>query len=236
MGLFDFLKTGNSTDVYIAEFKSGNFQNKKEFAKCFLNNYDKQVFISCCQTFAAICTHEDFELLNDFFASADEEHLQVFLTYVSESLSLQSIPFLLALMEKWEDTEIGIRIHQIIMGMLGKYCDEEKADVEECGREFAEFSKTHDLQQYYFKGQVINYGGLTKELIMIAMSCKNANRPFFAGILSEILSNSFGIVCPIKDGEMITGEKIAQIFEFVKKIAAINPKPGTKYYLGKKIG
>ena len=54
MGLFDFLKTGNSTDVYIAEFKSGNFQNKKEFAKCFLNNYDKQVVITCCQTYAAI--------------------------------------------------------------------------------------------------------------------------------------------------------------------------------------
>lgn len=236
MGLFDFLKKENSIDIYYSEFKNGNFQNKKEFAKCFLNNDDKQVFISGCQTFAAICTHEDFELLNDFFASADEEHLQVFLTYVSESLSLQSIPYLLALMEKWGNTEIGIMIHRIIMDMLGKPCDVVKADVEECGREFAEFSKTHDLQQYYFKGQVINYGEFTKKLILIAMSCKNANQPFFGGEISNLFTISFGVECPVKDGEMVADEKVAQIFAFVKRIADINPKPGTKYYLGKKIG
>ena len=236
MGLFDFLKKENSIDDYLAEFKRGNFQNKKEFAKCFANSDDKNVFLKGSRTFAAICTHEDFELLNEFYASVGETHLQIFLSCVSESLSLQSIPYLLALLEKWEDTEIGIRIHQLIMEMLGKLCDEEIADAEECGREFVEFSKTHDLQKYYFKGQVVNYGGLCKELIMIVMSCKNANKPFFAGILSDILSNSFGIECPVKGGDIVTDQTVAQIFEFVKKIADINPEPGVKYYFGKKIG
>lgn len=236
MGLFDFLKTGNSADDYIAEFKNGNFQNKKEFAKCFTDKADRQVFLDRCRVFVAVCTHEDFELLNDFFSSTDETHLQMFLSCVSESLSLQSIPYLLALMETWEDTEIGIRIHQLIMEMLGKHCDEEIADAKECGREFVEFSKIHDLQKYYYKGQLVNYGAISKELIMIVMSCKNANKTFFFGFLSDILSNSFGIACPVKDGDTITDQTVAQIFEFVKKIADIKPEPGVKYYFGKRIG
>lgn len=223
-------------DNYIAEFKSGNFQNKKEFVNQFVKSEDKSVFLKGCRTFMAVCTHEDFVLLNDFFVSGDEEYLQVFLAYVKESLSLQVIPYLLALLEEWEDTEPGIRIHQIIMEMLGKYCDEEISDVEECGKEFVDFSQTNDLQKYYFKGQVINYGSLTKELITIVMSCRSANRPFYASTLTDILSNSFGIECPVSSGEIITDEKTARIFEYVKMLAEINPEPGTKYYFGNKIG
>ena len=114
---------------YIAEFQNGNFQNKNEFIDCFV----KSVSVDGCRTFAAVCGHKDFELLNDFFASGDEESLYVFLAYVKESLSLQVIPYLLALLEKWEETDLGIRIHQLIMEMLGKHCDEEIADLEECG-------------------------------------------------------------------------------------------------------
>ena len=236
MGLFDFLKSEEMIEKYIDEFGRGNFQNMKEFANCCSKRNDKQVFLKACKDFAAICTHKDFESIKDFLASADEDSLQMFLPCISDTRSLQSIPYLLALMEKWENTEIGIMIHRIIMDMLGKPCDVVKADVEECGREFAEFSKNHDLQQYYFKGQVINYGEFTKKLILIAMSCKNANQPFFGGEISNLFKISFGIECPVKDGEMVTDEKVAQIFAFVKKIADINPKPGAKYYLGKKIG
>lgn len=223
-------------DKYIAEFKNGYFQNKKDFVELFLKSDDRSVLSKGVRTFMAVCTHEDFELLTDFFASYDEDRLQVFLAYVKESLSQQAIPYLLALLEVWEDTEPGIRIHQIIMEMMGKYCDEEIADVEACGNEFASFSQTHDLQKYYFKGQVINYGGMTKDLITIVMSCRSANRPFYAAVLTEILSNSFGIECPVSSGDMITDEKVAQVFEFVKKIAEINPEAGTKYYFGNKIG
>ena len=221
---------------YIAEFKSGNFQNKNEFVNCLLNCSDKSEFSKGFETFMAVSTHKDFELLNDFLAAAGEDHLWVFLAYVKESLSLQAIPYLLALLEMWEDTDIGIRIHQIIMEMIGKYCDEEISDVEACGNEFIEFSKTNDLQKYYFKGQVVNYGSMTKELITIAMGCMSKNRPFHGVILTEILSNSFGIECPISDREMVTNEKVSQIFEFVKKIAEINPEPGAKYYYGHKLG
>lgn len=220
---------------YIAEFKNGNFQNKNDFVKCFLNNDDRNVFIKGFQTFMAVCSHEDFGLLTDFFASCDEDRLQVFLAYVKDSLSLQAVPYLLALLEEWEDTETGIRIHQLIMEMMGQYCDEEISDVEECGNAFIDFSKTHDLNKYYFKGQMINYGVMAKELITVAMSCKAANRPFYAAVLTEVLSDSFGIESPIRSRDMITDEKVSQLFEYVKKIAAINPEPGVKYYFGNKI-
>ena len=221
---------------YIVEFKNGYFQNKKEFVNSFIKCEDKNEFIKGCQTFMAVCTHEDFQLLNDFLAAADEDRLWVFLTYVKESLSMQAIPYLLALMEIWEDTDIGIRIHQVIIEMLGKYCDEEVSDLELCGNEFIEFSKANDLYKYYYKGRVISYGELTKELITIVMGCKSKNRPFYGGTIADILSNSFGIACPISDREMVTDEKVAQIFEFVKTIAEINPETGAKYYYGHKIG
>lgn len=221
---------------YVDEFKNGVFENKKEFVNYVVSSNDKSEIMAGLRTFAAVCTHEDFELLNDFLSSCDEDCLYAFLAYVKESLSLQAIPYLLALLEMWEETDTGVRIHQIIMEMLGKYCDEEYSDVEECGNEFIEFSKTHDLKKYYFRGEVINYGGLTKELLTFAMKSKSLNRPFNGGTIAGILSNSFGISCPVSDREMVTDEKVAMLFEFVKKIAAINPEVGAKYYYGRKIG
>lgn len=78
-------------DNYIAEFKNGNFQNKKEFVNHFINSEDKSVFLKGCRTFMAVCTHEDFGLLNDFFVSCDEERLQVF-EYVKRIAEIKPEP------------------------------------------------------------------------------------------------------------------------------------------------
>jgi len=72
-------------------------------------------------------------------------------------------------------------------------------------------------------------------LITVAISCKSRNRPFNGGTVSDILSNSFGITCPVSDHDIVTDEKVARIFGFVKKIAEINPEAGSKYYFGNKI-
>lgn len=223
-------------DDYLLQFKNGNFQNKREFIDSFLHCNDPEAFLMGIRIFVAVCTHKDFDALTDFFALCDEKPLLTFLAYVKETLSLQVIPYLLAVLETWLETDVGIEIHRNLLEMLGQFSDEEYADVEECGQAFLGFSSTNDLQKYYYRGEPVNYGNLTKSLIMIAMSCKSKNRPFYASVICDVLSNSFGIQCPIASGEMVTDDKAKDLFAFVERIAQMKPEQGAKYFYGHRMG
>ena len=63
------------------------------------------------------------------------------MAYISESLTIQAIPFLLALYEEWEDTDLGSDIARRICEMLGEeYYDENHYTVHELGNLFFSFS------------------------------------------------------------------------------------------------
>ena len=115
---------------YLKQFQQGDFSKKEQFVEMFLNSSEDEIFILGMRLFMAIASHKDFELLEEFMSECDEEELRVFLAYVEESLSLQVIPYLLALYEDWEGTDVGDDIARSICGMLGqRYIDGESYDL-----------------------------------------------------------------------------------------------------------
>lgn len=221
---------------YIYEFQQGNFGCKDEFAEFFLNASDDDVFIVGMRLFMAIANHKDFGLLEKFLEESEEDEIRVFLAYVYESLSLQAIPYLLALHEEWEETEVGEDIARTICSMLGvRYNADEICDTEDLADIYMDFAKDHDLHKYYYDGEEFFSGNLTKLIIRVATDCKNRNISFYTDQPSSILSNSFGVMCPISYGTIIDDDKIKEVYDYVTKISVIQQEKGVKYFYGHEV-
>ena len=233
--------TGNDeTDKmisYIKEFQNGDFQRKEEFVDFFLNASDDNILVIGMRLFMAIASHEDFELLEEFLSESEEDELYVFLAFVEEALSLQVLPYLLALYETWEDTEVGDDIAMHICNMLGvTYHEEENYDVEQLGRLFIEFANNHDLNQYYYDGEPFYTGEMTKKIIQIAMECRQREGEFYTDELSSIISNTCGKECPVAYGIVVSDSKIKEILDYVSDVSKFECGKGEKYFYGNKVG
>lgn len=231
----DILNNGGQEEIefleYLQKFQEGDFADKEHFVQFFLNAADDEIFILGMRLFMAIASHKDFDLFEGFLEECEEDELNVFLAYVQESLSLYAIPYLLALYETWEETYIGEDIARCICGMLGqKYIEYENYDIEQLGNLFKTFANEHDLDLYYYNGQEFYAGDISKTIIKVAMDCKNRNVQFYADQPSSILSNSFGLECPVSNETEIDEDKIKELYNYVEKIASIEQTKGEKYF------
>lgn len=221
---------------YIIKFQKGDFSEKEKFVNFFVNNSERKIFVIGMRLFMAIANHEDFSLLNDFFEERDEEDLRVFLAFVEESMSMQAVPYLLALFEDWEETLVGDDIARCICEMTGKeYCQDQVYTIQQLGEYFIEFSNQNDMDYYYYSGIMLFLGDLTKKTIIFAMDCKQRKKPYYADQISSVLSNSVGKKCPVSYGVEITDEIVEELYSYVKSISVMNIEKGSKYFYNHKI-
>lgn len=158
------------------------------------------------------------------------------MAYVEESLSLQVIPYLLTLYEEWEDTNVGEDIARCICGMLGqRYIDGETYDLEQLGNFFMDFANGHDLEQFYYNGEEFFSGNLTKIVIRVAMDCKNKKMKFYTDQAPSILSNSFGLRCPVFYETQIDDERISELYDYVYTLSTVDQEKGEKYFYRHKV-
>ncbi|MDE7418251.1 MAG: hypothetical protein K2N44_18430 [Lachnospiraceae bacterium] len=222
---------------FLENFKNGIFDEKEKFVNFFTNATDREIYVMGMRIFMSIARHEDISLLEDFLGECDEEHLSVFLAFVEESLSCHTIPYLLALLDTWEETEVAQDIADIICDMLQyESMDEEEYDTEELGKAYVQFCNTHDLDKYYYCGNEMFLGDLTKEMMLVTMECKSQNETFYTDQIPSILSNSTGIGCPVSYGVEITDNIVGQVMEYIEKIAKLGQKRGHKYFYNNLIG
>lgn len=221
---------------YLRQFKQGDFSKKLEFIDFLTKSDDSIVYNLGIRIFLSIANHEDFSQIQEFLGEWEEEKIRIFLAFVDESLSYQTIPYLLALMGEWEETEIEEKISYTVGYMLG-YKDVEwrTCSVDELGESFIKFSKKNDLNKYYYSGEEFFVGDLTKTLISDAFICKSNNKPFYYSQISSILSNSTGILCPISTRTVIDDKKINELMDYVRKLADLKFERGCKYFYGVKI-
>lgn len=221
---------------YIRQFQNGNFQSRQDFCEYFLSSTDQRVFTLGMRLFMAIASHEDFTLLDGVLGNCSEWQLRVFLAYVKESLSLHAIPYLLALFEDWEETEVGNDIARYICVMLGqKYYEEEEYSVDYLGDLYVSFANKHNMNLFYYEGEEYFAGNLTKMLITIAMDCLKKRKAFYTDQIPSILSNSSGIKCPVSYGAIIDDGKMKELYNYVMTISQMEQKKGEKYFYNYRI-
>lgn len=111
------LKSHTERDILfnlIELYKIGDFTQKPLLIQLMNGTQDEAVLNLCIRVFFAIATHDDLRDSNNlrFLSKGTEETIDTFASAAITSLSLEVVPYLLALLEDWneiDDTAIIIK-------------------------------------------------------------------------------------------------------------------------------
>ena len=220
----------------LTAFQQGDFGQISELPmiSCSTSNIDIRRF--ALRLFLSASNHNDISnivLLNNMLDEASESDVYDFCYYSESTLSLQTLPYLLALFETWEDTDAGELICQTI-GYTIDYLPAQDGDcsLDELAYECKSFLSTHDQEKYYYAGNEFFVGNLTKQLVSEAMICRAKAKPYFSDQVPSILSIVTGIKCPVQGGTQITDTVLKQIMNYIKVLSSKEWIPGCKYFYG----
>lgn len=221
----------------LAELQEGNFEQISELTKISQISQDSDIRRSALRLFLSAASHDDIPLLGNMLDETSEAVVNDFCYFAESSLSPQILPYLLAMFETWEGTDIGEQICQTIGYVINSlpaqdgYCSQDEL-VNEC----KQFLNTHDQKKYFYAGSEFFVGTLTKEMISEMMLCKSKSKPYFSNQLPSILSISTGIKCPLQAGIQITDIVVEKVMHYVKALSEKKWIPGRKYFYGNLIG
>lgn len=220
----------------LSDFQHGNFDRISELPKISQMTSNDDVRRDTLRLFLSAANHDDFPLLIDMLDESSENDVVDFCYFAESSLSLQTIPYLLALFEVWEGTDIGEQVCQTV-GYIINYMPAQDGDcsMEELETVCTQFLKEHDPNEYYYAGKKFFVGDLTKDLINEMMLCKSGAKPYFSNQLPSILSVVTGIKCPIQYGVEISDMVAEKVMRYVKVLSTKKWIPGCKYFYGNPI-
>ena len=171
---------------------------------------DELVLNLCTRLFCSAATHDDLLETNNlkFLSSASEDGVHNFVVSAGETLSYHVVPYLLALLEEWEDTFVEKAIRNELSWMLGIEDEYYEVSLEEFNEAYSSFIENNDTQEYYYRNRLSFPGDLAKELVSEVMSSLRDRTTYNVVTIPSVLSIWSGIKCPIQYDTIITNEKI----------------------------
>ncbi len=135
-------------------FKAGDFSQKQLLIQLMNHTNDEQILNLCIRIFCSIATHEDIRNSNNltFLALASEYAVDTFSSAAITSLSMEVIPYLLVLLEEWDEITDTSMIIRDSIDFFINYQDVigEEVSVDEIGEFYLNYIKKCDVEKYYF--------------------------------------------------------------------------------------
>ncbi|MCT4507850.1 MAG: Imm47 family immunity protein [Tepidibacter sp.] len=236
------INTGNDEKkkllAIIDLLKLGDFSAKQLLIKMMNESNSDSVIKLCIRVFCSIANHSDIyknENL-EMLLNLDEDSVNVFVTYSKQALSYEIVPYLLALLEEWEDTYIETTIRDALQDILNyQELIPVSASVDEIGEIFINKRDRIDIEKYYYKGDLAFPGVLTKQLIDASAISRKYGTELKEITIPTILSIWSGIECPVQYYTMVDDETMKKVFDYVKRLSKINWEKGCKYFYGHKV-
>ncbi|MGK9181284.1 hypothetical protein KXS12_03405 [Priestia filamentosa] len=182
-------------------FKSGDFSLKPVFLHLMNSTENEKLVNLCIHVFCSLCTHEDLQKAENlnFLSRVSEDNAYVFASCARETLSPEVVPYLLALLEEWDDTVV----EEVIRDSLDHMMDYSEnldwnATGEEIGSYYMEWMNTLSPTFYYYNGEPVFLGNLTKSLVQRAFAIRGENTPVKMKSVPILLSVWSGKKCPLQ--------------------------------------
>ncbi|MFP3727372.1 Imm47 family immunity protein [Priestia filamentosa] len=182
-------------------FKSGDFSLKPVFLHLMNSTENEKLLNLCIHVFCSLCTHEDLQKAENlnFLSRVSEDNAYVFASCARETLSPEVVPYLLALLEEWDDTVV----EEVIRDSLDHMMDYSEnldwnATGEEIGSYYMEWMNTLSPTFYYYNGEPVFLGNLTKSLVQRAFAIRGENTPVKMKSVPILLSVWSGKKCPLQ--------------------------------------
>ena len=222
--------------LLIAELlKKGEFSVKNLLIDLMNTTKDDAVLNLCIRLFCSVCTHEDLENPQNlnFLANVSELGALTFASSAINSLSYEVIPYLLALWEDWEDTDVAVAIRDSLDSYLDYYdVLGEEADLDEVGQYYLDKVQSVDKRLYYYEKGPIFLGDLTKIIFQRLYMAANQKERFALFIQPSLLSVLSGYHFPLEYGQEVSEQDLRKAQEFVDFLAQKEWKKSTKYFYG----
>lgn len=219
-------------------FKSGDFSLKHTLIHLMNSTKDEKILNLCTHVFCSVCTHEDLRKVENlnFLSRVSEENAYVFASYARETLSPEVVPYLLALLEEWDDTVV----EEVIRDSLDDIMDyTEKlnwnATVDEIGSYYRDWMNTLLPTFYYYNREPVFLGNLTKSLVRRAFTVRGQNTQVKMESIPILLSVWSGTKCPLQYKTVIDEKVFQQLMNYIDALAERSWERGQKYFYGNSV-
>ncbi|MGX1262677.1 hypothetical protein RKD55_000481 [Rossellomorea marisflavi] len=236
------LKSSTETEVLfhlIELFKSGDFTQKPLLIQLMNRTQDDDVLNGCIQVFFSVATHEDLKEPTHFYflSQATEDIVHNFTSAAITSLSLEIIPYLLALLEEWEEiSETNMVIRDSIDYLIG--FEKEigvEANLDEIGEYYFTYCQANDPEKYYFQQTLAFPGDLTKKMMESVMIAATHEEPLKMELIPSLLSIWTGEKVPGDYFTIISKENYKEFIHYVNGLQGKEWARGHKYFYGYKL-
>ena len=218
--------------------KLGDFSFKKDLVSLLHTSREDNVINLCIRLFASTATHNDLVDDNNlaFLATANQTAIEAFVTSATDFMSIFVISYLLAILEEWDDTEIGVSIRDQLDEYLDMYAAlGEACRLDEIGAFCVEKIPQYDKSTYYSKGNAAFPGDLTKTLSGRAFQALQSGDCLKMSIIPERLSIWSGNRCPASYNTVVTQRVYKQILQYIDELSRQKWLRGKKYFYGHEV-
>ena len=234
-------KQQNESDKLLAVIellKVGEFSAKPLLINLMNESNDSSVINLCVRVFCSIARHEDIHNIENLavLSSANDEVARLFASSSKYTLSYEVVPYLLAMLEEWEETNVEVAIRDSLDWILD-YQQEisENATVDEIGEFYLNKKREIEAEKYYYEGELVFPGILTKRLLDASALSRANGKCLEQSIIPKMLSIWSGIKCPVEYHTIVDDEIMRKVFDYVKQLSKMNWEKGCKYFYGHKI-
>ena len=238
----NILKAVTETEVLfnlIELYKIGDFTQKTLLIQLMNQTKDETVLNLCIRVFLAVATHDDLKDSNhfQFLSEGTEETINTFASAAITSLSLNIIPYLLALLEEWNEiSDTATIIKDSIDFFLDfEECIGEDAIVDEIGDFYFKYCDENDTESYYFQQNLVFPGDLAKKLIQRVMIAANNEEPLRMEVIPSLLSIWTGEKVPGDYSTIISASNYKNFIHYINGLSIKNWEKGQKYFYGYKL-
>ncbi|MCA1202308.1 Imm47 family immunity protein [Priestia flexa] len=236
------LKSVTETEVLfnlIELFKTGDFTQKPLLVQLMNQTKDEAVLNLCIRVFLSVATHEDLRNSNNlgFLNEATEETVDTFSSAAATSLSLEIIPYLLVLLEEWEDFSDTSTIIRDSIDSFINFEEQigEDATIDEIGNFYFHYCQEKDTNSYYFQQNLAFPGDLAKGLIQRVMIAANNEEQLKMELIPSLLSIWTGERVPADYNTIISASNYKDFINYINKLSSEIWEKGQKYFYGYKL-
>lgn len=236
------LKANTETEVLlnlIELYKIGDFTQKPLLIQLMNQTNDVAVLNLCIRVFLAIATHDDLKESNNlrFLSEGTEETINTFASAAITSLSLEIIPYLLALLEEWEEIDETAIIIKDSIDFFLNFEEQlgEEVSVDELGEYYFKYCDDKDTENYYFEQSLAFPGDLSKKLIQRLMVAANNQELLKIELVPSLLSIWTGEKVPGDYNTKISSNNYNYFIEYIDRLSKKNWEKGRKYFYGYKL-
>lgn len=220
-------------------FKTGDFTQKPLLVQLMNQTKDEAILNLCIRVFFSVATHEDLRDSNNlrFLSEVTEETVATFASAATTSLSFEVIPYLLALLEEWEEVSDTATIIRDSIDSFINFEEQigEDATIDEIGSFYFIYCQEKDTDRYYFQQNLAFPGDLAKKMIQRVMIAANNKEPLKMELIPSLLSIWTGERVPADYTTIISKSNYKDFIVYINGISSENWEKGQKYFYGYKL-